>query len=142
MIVLDTNVLSEPFRMQPSAIVQTWLDAQSPQELYLCVPVLAEISYGVVRLPSGKRRDRLDNWLVRLEHEFFAGRILPVDPRAAHEFGRIVARREKMGRAIKPMDALIAAICICHSAKLATRDIADFEGLGLDLLNPFVADTL
>ena len=142
MIVLDTNVLSEPYRPQPNALVQKWLNAQPLSELYLCTPVLAELRYGIERLSSGKRRDGLDEWLTHLEKEFFADRILAVDQRAAHEFGRIVARRDRMGRPIKPMDALIAAISVCHSAAIATRDIEDFEGLGLDLLNPFTTATI
>jgi predicted nucleic acid-binding protein len=138
MILLDTNVLSEPYRPQPNTTVQKWLNAQTSRDLYLCTPVLAELRYGLERLPPGNRRLRLENWLRDLEEEYFLDRVLPFDQHAAHEFGRIMSRREKMGRPIMPMDALIAAVAICYAAAIATRDTADFEGLGLDLLNPFV----
>jgi predicted nucleic acid-binding protein len=141
MILLDTNVLSEPYRPNPNTIVQRWLNAQTSRDLYLCTPVLAELRYGFERLPSGSRRNRLENWLRDLEEEYFLDRVLPLDQRSAHEFGRIMTRREKMGRPIKPMDALIAAIAVCNAATIATRDTADFEGLGLDLLNPFGTGT-
>lgn len=140
MILLDTNVLSEPYRRHPDTTVQKWLNAQPSRDLYLCTPVLAELRYGLERLPSGSRRLRLENWLRDLEEEYFLDRVLPLDQRSAHEFGRIMSRRERMGRRIMPMDALIAAVAICYAASIATRDTADFEGLGIELLNPF-ADT-
>jgi len=141
MILLDTNVLSEPYRPRPNAAVQKWLNAQPSRDLYLCTPVLAKLRYGLERLPSGSRRYRLEDWLRNLEDEYFADRVLPFDQSAAHEFGRVMSRREKQGRPINAMDALIAGIAICHAATIATRDIADFEGLGLDLLNPFADST-
>jgi toxin FitB len=137
MILLDTNVVSEPHRAKPDAAVQSWLNAQNAQDLFLCTPVLAELRYGSERLPSGGRRNRLESWLRDLELKHFLDRILPFDQLAAHEFGRITFRREKVGHPINPMDALIAAIAISHAASVATRDIADFENLGIALINPF-----
>jgi toxin FitB len=137
MIVLDTNVVSEAFRKNPNAAVQAWLDAQVSVDLFLCTPVLAELRYGIERLPVGVRRTALEASLSNLEMELFDNRILPFDRASAHEFGRIVVRRNSRGRPIATMDALIAAIAISHRMMLATRDTADFAELGLKLVNPF-----
>jgi predicted nucleic acid-binding protein len=138
MILLDTNIVSEPYRSGPNHVVRAWLDAQPPEELFLCTPVLAELRYGVERLPAGTRRERLDLWVRQVEEEGFPGRVLPFDRNAAHEFGRVVARRNKLGRPVGPMDALIASIALAQGASIATRDVSDFEGVGLQLINPFV----
>jgi predicted nucleic acid-binding protein len=137
MIILDTNVVSEGWKPRPSIAVTSWLDAQVPQELYLCTPVLAELRYGVARLPSGKRRERIEAWLNRLESEIYRDRILPLDALAAAEFGRLAARRQQLGRRMEPMDALIAGIAAAQGASIATRDMTDFDGVGLELINPF-----
>ncbi len=139
MILLDTNVVSEPHRAKPDRAVQIWLNGQPAQDLFLCTPVLAELRYGLERLPTGARRNRLESWLQDLEQQHFADRILPFDQHAAHEFGRIMSRRERIGHPIKAMDALIAAIAVCHTAPIATRDVSDFADLGLELINPFQA---
>jgi toxin FitB len=137
MIVLDTNVVSEAFRKAPNATVRTWLDAQAPTDLFLCAPVLAELRYGIERLAPGARKTALEEMLLNVETELFDNRILSFDRTSAYEFGRILVRRNSMGRPMATMDALIAAIAISHRMALATRDIVDFSGLELDLINPF-----
>ena len=137
MIVLDTNVLSEAWRPQPNAAVLSWLQLQPPSLLFLCTPVLAELRYGVERLPAGGRRDRLKAAVDQVEADGYRDRILPLDTVAAAEFGRLAAKREKIGRRISTMDALIAAIALAQGAALATRDTDDFSDLGLDVINPF-----
>jgi toxin FitB len=137
MIVLDTNIISEAFRKAPSVAVRTWLDAQTPTDLFLCAPVLAELRYGVERLAAGARRTALEGLLLNVEAELFDNRILPFDRASAYEFGRILVRRNNMGRPMATMDALIAAIAMSHRMALATRDVLDFAGLELDLINPF-----
>jgi len=136
MIMLDTNVVSEPFRMRADSAVKLWLDRQQRRDLFLCAPVLAELHYGVERLPAGARRDRLADWVRQVEEEF-ADRTLAFDRTASHAFARIVVLRSRLGRAIAPMDALIAAIALTHDATLVTRDVDDFAGLDLDIINPF-----
>jgi toxin FitB len=140
MIVLDTNIISEAFRKAPSTAVRTWLDAQTPTDLFLCAPVLAELRFGVERLPVGAKRTALETLLLNVETELFDNRILPFDRASAYEFGRILVRRNSMGRPIATMDALIAAIAISHSMALATRDVVDFAELGIELINPFEPD--
>jgi predicted nucleic acid-binding protein len=139
MIVLDTNVVSEAWGSHPSAAVLGWLRLQPPNLLFLCTPVLAELRYGVERLPEGRRRDRLRASVDRVEAEGYRDRILPLDAAAAAEFGRLTVKREKVGRRISTMDALIAAITLTHGAVLATRDIEDFSDLGFEVINPFDA---
>lgn len=137
MILLDTNVLSEPVRKQPDQRVRAWLDAAAPESVFLCAPVLAEIRAGIERLPSGKNRERLERWCADVKTDVFMDRILSFDQRAAHAYGEIVALRERLGRIIKPIDAMIAAIARANGMALATRDAAEFAGLGLDVVNPF-----
>ncbi len=137
MIILDTNVISEAFGKSPNATVRAWLDAQTPTDLFLCSPVLAELRYGIERLASGARRTALEGMLSDVESELFENRILPFDQSSAHAFGPIMAQRNRAGRPMGTMDALIAAIAVAQDMAIATRDIADFTELGLDLINPF-----
>lgn len=137
MILLDTNIISEAFRITPSAKVRSWLDAQKSADLFLCAPVLAELRYGIERLAVGAPRAGLEDMLSRVESELFDSRIIPLDRASAYEFGRVQARRVSLGRPMSTMDALIAAIAISHRMAVATRDVADFADFGLDLINPF-----
>lgn len=141
MIILDTNVISEGFRTRPHPLVLHWLNEKSTFEFVLCTPVLAELRYGVERLPHGARRNVLDQFVTNAQSDLFGGEILDFDRVSAHEFGRVVAKRNRLGRPISQMDALIAAIAIANSASIATRDVDGFTGLGIDVMNPFEAIT-
>jgi predicted nucleic acid-binding protein len=138
MILLDTNVVSDSLRDTRDPRVHRWFNVQRRAELFLSAPVLAELRYGVERLPEGRRRKRLDEAIRDIETTF-AARILTLDRECAYAYGKVVAQRERRGRPIGILDGLIAAIAVVHGATLATRDIADFDHLGLDLINPFVA---
>jgi predicted nucleic acid-binding protein len=140
MILLDTNIVSELYRPQPSAFVLTWLDRQSRDILYLCTPVLAEMHFGVALLDSGPRKDRLRTTINRIENELYRDRILVFDAPSAAEYGRIAALRQKAGRIMGRLDGLIAAIALANNATLATRNTRDFTDLGLDVIDPFEAD--
>ena len=139
MILLDTNVVSEGWKPKPNSQVVAWLNAQPADSVYVCIPVFAELRFGVELLDPGPRKDRLQAWVDRLETEVYQGQILTLDLLAAHEFGRLAARLQKSGRRMDPMDAMIAAIALAHGMTLATRDTPDFADLGLDLINPFEA---
>jgi predicted nucleic acid-binding protein len=141
MIVIDTNVVSEITRDRPSRAVEAWFDSQVRDSLFLCVPVLAELRYGIERLPAGRRRDLLDQVILKIVEEGFPNRVLPVDREAAHEFGRILAKRDRLGRPIGAMDGLIAAVAVVHGAAIATRDVEDFSDLGIDIIDPFASTT-
>ncbi len=136
MILLDTNVVSEGLRPRPDPNVSQWLDAQRPADLFLSMPVIAELHYGTELLPAGTRRIHLELTIRRIE-EAFADRTLPFDRAAAHEYGRIIAYRDKLGRAAGTMDGLIAAIAKVHGARVATRDSRGFDDIGLEIVNPF-----
>ena len=137
MILLDTNVVSEHLRPRPVSVVLDWIDAQPAATLYICTPVLAELRFGAERLQAGRKQTRLRAAIDRIESDFFGGRILTFDAAAAAEYGRLTAKRERMGRRMELMDALIAAIALAQGANLATRDVADFADLGIEVVNPF-----
>jgi predicted nucleic acid-binding protein len=138
-ILLDTNVISEPYRSHPDSAVRKWLNTQVQRDLFLCTPVLAELHYGVELLPPGTRRKRLAEWVRYVEEEEFPDRILAFDRSAAREFARVATIQRRRGRAGGQMDVLIAAIALSHGAVLATRNVIHFADLGLDLINPFNA---
>ena len=137
MILLDTNIVSENFRPKPNRAVISWVDSQPAGSLYLCTPVLAELRFGLERLATGQRKDELQTAIDRVENDYFRGRILVLDVNAAAEYGRLVAKRQRIGRPIQQMDGLIAAIASINRLTLATRDTRDFADLGLDMVNPF-----
>lgn len=136
MIVIDTNVVSEMMRDHPSPVVLAWAEAAG--RLHATAITLAEIDYGIARLPSGRRRDRLAATATGVFADFEEV-ILPFDAPAARRYGDIVVGRERAGRSITTADAQIAAICANRNATLATRNIEDFEATGVSLINPWDA---
>lgn len=137
MIILDTNVLSEALKPKPSEPVMRWLAAQDAFNSFTTSITRAEILYGIERLPVGKRRIRLFSAISQMFAEKFASRILSFDAEAATWYARILARRESAGRPISQLDGMIAAIARSHDASLATRNRADFEGCGIQLIDPW-----
>jgi predicted nucleic acid-binding protein len=135
--LLDTNVVSEAVRPRPDAGVVEWLANLDEDRVFISVITLAEIRYGVDRLPEGRRRQRLDVWLTEELPRRFEGRILPIDAAVADAWGRIVARREALGRPIEPMDAFIAATTLAHDLTLVTRNPSDFEASVDSVFNPW-----
>lgn len=137
MIVLDTNVLSELMRLQPSAAVFAWVAGQPRASLYTTSVSKAEILYGIAALPEGQRRMALAAAAAAMFAEDFAGRVLSFDAEAAVDYAEIVASRRREGRPIEGFDAQIAATARVAGAKLATGDVADFAGCGVTLVNPW-----
>lgn len=137
MIVLDTNALSEPMRLAPESAVVAWFDGRAQSDLFTTSTVIAELAYGISRLPPGGRQQKLADSLDRIvTTEFLAG-ILVFDLAAAIECGMLMAAAERKGRPISFADAQIAAVCRVHDASLATRNAKDFAGLGIDVINPW-----
>lgn len=136
MIVLDTNVISESFDGRGDNRVFDWLDGQDIGDLYLTSITVAELVYGAELLPEGKRKQAFRSRIDDIVNEY-RGRRLAFGDEAAYIYGHISARRKNAGHAIETKDAQIAAICLFHGATLATRNIRDFEGLDLRLVNPF-----
>ena len=138
MIVLDTNVLSELLRVAPAPAVEVWLAAQNSADIYLTAISEAELRYGVAIMADGKRRKMLAEAVDGILREDFHGRILPFDSTAASEYARIGAERRTAGRPISAFDGQIAAIACVHGATVATRNVQDFEGCGITVINPWI----
>lgn len=137
MIILDTNVVSEPLRPAPDAAVLHWLDAQEPQTLYLTSVNLAELLAGVESLPAGRRRKALAHALSNKVLDLFGGRILAFDADAAAAFAAVGASARKQGNEMGFADCAIAAIAVANGFALATRNTRDFRGTGVKLLDPW-----
>ena len=137
MIVLDTNVVSELMLPRPNVGVVEWVAAQTASGLYLSTISEAELRYGIAILPAGRRRERLLGEIEGMLREDFAGRILPFDSNAAQAYAAIGAARRSAGHPISHADCQIAAIARSMEASVATRDVDDFEGCGIDVINPW-----
>ena len=139
MIILDTNVISELTRPVPDSGVIAWLDSQPAEETAVTAITVAELRYGVRRLPDGRRKAELSEAVSALVDTDFRGRVEAFDVLAAEQYADVVTIRERAGRPISTSDAQIAAICRVLNATLATRNTADFTGTGVDLINPWKA---
>lgn len=137
MIILDTNVISEPLKPQPDPAVADWLDAQDPRTLYLTTITVAEIRFAVACLPHGARREVLERGFASEALPLFADRILSFDQAAADAYGVLRARMRADGLAIGDIDALIAAVAASREFAVATRDTSPFEAAGVEVINPF-----
>ena len=135
--LLDTNVVSEWTKTRPNQGVIRWLADADEDQIFLSVVTIAELRHGVERLPMGKRRNRLDEWLRDDLVQRFESRILAVEVEIANLWGRVVARRDAKGRPINAMDALLAATAEHHSLTLVTRNSSDFEDTVELMLNPW-----
>ncbi|CZT34462.1 type II toxin-antitoxin system VapC family toxin [Rhizobium sp. 9140] len=137
MIILDTNVVSEPLRKMPSERVLSWLDAQPAARLYLTTITVAEIFAGMAIMPAGRRKDTLRTSLEHLVTTIFRDRILSFDMQAAREFAIISQKARESGTAIGLADAQIAAIAVATGFSVATRDVTPFAASGLNVINPW-----
>jgi hypothetical protein len=140
MIVLDTSVVSELMRPDPSPQVAAWVRARDRRELRTTVITLAEIRYGIARLPDGRRKQAL---LTAADEIFrsFEDQVLPVDAAAAEQYSVIAPTREQSRKTIPGFDALIAAVCRSRGAALATRILPDFGDTGVELVDPWAVVT-
>lgn len=137
MILLDTNVLSETLKPDPHPAVVSWLRGVQEATGITAVTV-AELSAGVAALPAGRRRDRLTADVEAVVEDFrSAESVMPFDTRAGWVYGQVVASRRSSGRPISALDAQIAAIALSSGARLATRNVKDFDGVGIELVDPW-----
>ena len=137
MILLDTNVLSALMRRAPEPAVVRWLDAQPAESIWTTSITAFEIRTGLERLPSGRRRRELEAAFTLLLEQDLEGRVQPFDMAAADAAGRIAARRQAEGRSVEIRDVQIAGIAAARRAPLATRNTRHFDGLGIDLVDPW-----
>jgi toxin FitB len=131
-IVLDTNVISELMRLQPEPRVLAWANGLDPEAVAITAMNEAEILHGLAR-----RKQQLQQSWDALATELFVGRIWPFTSEAAHWYGEMLQRREWLARTMATADAVIAATALAHGAPLATRNVADFSEIGLELINPW-----
>ena len=137
MIVLDTNIVSELIRPRPNPSVVDWVARQPGTSLFISAVTEAELRYGVEILPAGHRRERLAAEIESTLREDFSRRILPFDSAAARAYATIMADRRAAGRPISQADCQIAAIARSRGAPVATRNVADFAGCGIKVVNPW-----
>jgi len=137
MILLDTNVISELMKPSPDARVETWLAAQLPADCFISAVTEAELRYGVEILPPGQRRQQFEAALEGMLVQDFAGRIIAFDSAAAIAYAAVAIDRRRSGRPISQFDAQIAATARSVGATLATRNVADFQGCGISVVDPW-----
>jgi predicted nucleic acid-binding protein len=140
MILLDTNVVSEPLRREPEVRVIEWIDAQPMDTLFLSAITVAELRAGVALLPAGKRRSGLRDNLEKRVLPLFAGRVLPFDLACSQAYAALMAKARATGLAISTADGYIAAIACTNGFSVATRDTRPFEAAGATVINPWQAD--
>jgi toxin FitB len=137
MIVLDTNVVSGLMKDEPDPRLDRWLESQVPEDLFLAAPSVMELTFGVQILPAGKRKTQLQAKLDDQIGFLFVGRILPFDDDAAEICGYIMAMRRGFTPLMKVADMQIAATAVRNGFAVATRNVADFQHEGLQVINPW-----
>ena len=137
MILLDTNVISEPWKPVPDEAVIAWLDAQAVETLFISAITIAELRFGIAAMPSGRRqtilRDRLEGEV--LPH--FSGRILSFDLTTSQFYSELMARARASGKAIGTADGYIAATAVANGLTISTRDTSPFEAAEVKVINPW-----
>lgn len=139
MIVIDTNVISELWKIEPNSNVLAWIDAQAIETLYLSAVTVAELRYGLAAMPEGKRRTIYQERLEREVLPAFAGRVLAFDLDTSKTYAERMAKARAEGMAIARADGYIAATAAAHGLMVATRDTGPFEAAGLHVINPWEA---
>ena len=137
MLVLDTNMLSAMISAEPIRKVADWILDQPSEELFTAAVCQAEILSGISILPNGRRRAALEEAARAMFADDFHGRVLPFDTEAAAAYAEVFADRRKAGRPAGTVDLMLAAIARVRGASVVTRNVADFEGVGLTIINPW-----
>jgi len=136
-LLLDTNVLSEVTKPRPAEGVLNWLHGLDEDRTFISIVSIAEIRRGVALMDNGRKRDALDEWLTHDLPQRFDNRTIPVEGAVALAWGDLMALAKRSGRGLASMDGLIAATAIAHDLTLATRNSKDFEGFGIDIVDPW-----
>jgi toxin FitB len=136
-IVLDTNVISEPLKPRADPVVAAWVDGQPKETLYLCAPVLMEVLLGIMLLPDGRRKRNMMAALQALLASYFADRFLAFEREAAIAYAALASSASARGLSISVGDCQIAAIAAVHGFTVATRDTAPFRAAGVPVVNPW-----
>jgi len=136
-ILLDTNVVSELIRKAPDLAVTSWVSGHPLYDLFFSAVSEAELRYGATILPPGRRRDMLFLEIDAMLRDAFEDRVLPFDSDAARAYGNIAAVRRSAGRPVAPADCQIAAIAASRDMAVATRNVRDFEDMGIEIVDPW-----
>lgn len=137
MILLDTNVISEPLKPGSDPAVLAWIDAQTVETLFVSTITLAELRFGIAVMPDGKRKAGLREQLEERVVPLFSGRILSFDAECSMAYATIRSRARLDGKAIGAADGYIAAVAAVHGFMVATRDTSPFEAAGCEVINPW-----
>ena len=136
-ILLDTNVVSELIRKAPDPAVTSWVSDHPLYDLFFSAVSEAELRYGAAILPPGRRRDTLFLEIDAMLRDAFEDRVLPFDSEAARAYGNIAAVRRSAGRPVAPADCQIASIAASRDMAVATRNVRDFEDMGIEVVDPW-----
>ena len=137
MIMLDTNVISESLRPAPESRVLDWINTQAIETLYLSAISVAELRFGAALLPSGRRKDKLQNRLEDKLLPLFSGRILPLDVAVTKTYAELMSQARMAGQSISTADGYIGATAAANGMIIATRDTNPFAAAGLEVINPW-----
>ena len=137
MFLLDTNGVSELMRTSPDPAVEAWVGSHPVEDLFFSAVGESELRYGAAIMPAGRRRETLVSDIETMLDAAFENRVLPFDSGAARAYAGIAAARRRMGRPITQADCQIAAIARARGMAVATRNIRDFEDMGIDIFNPW-----
>jgi predicted nucleic acid-binding protein len=137
MIILDTNVVSEQIKSDPSEAVIRWAATVPSSQLFTTAVTEAEMLIGLEMMPQGRRRTVLADQIGQIFDRELSDKILPFDRGAARELSKLPLPRTRDGKPIINTDALIGAIALAHGAVVATRNVKDFRSLGIDVVNPW-----
>ena len=135
--LIDTNVISEFTKVEPNAKVVRWFEMIEPDILFVSVVTLGEIRLGIETMPESKRRSDLDRWLQQGVPIWFQSNLLPVTKSVADLWGRLTVAARRRGVQVDTADGLIAATAFEHGLSLVTRNVKDFDGLGIEVVNPW-----
>ena len=135
--LVDTNIPSELTRPQPDVRVAAFIQAAGRDNLFLSVMTIGEISKGIDLLPAGQKRTALQRWLEIDVRRWFGPRILPVTEAIAERWGHMAAAARMQGVTLAIVDGIIAATSIEYGLALVTRNVRDYEGIGVALVNPW-----
>ena len=138
MFLLDTNIVSELMRLSPNPGVESWIADRPADNLYFSAVGEAELLYGLAVMSAGRRRDKFTSEIDAMLREDFEGRILSFDSAAARSYADIAAARRFAGRPVAPADCQIAAIAHSRGLAVVTRNVRDFEDMGIDVINPWM----
>jgi len=135
--LLDTNIPSELIHSRPDPRVNAWVSAQDEMELYLSAITVGELRKGLTTMAPGKRRTDLEEWMANDLIPLFADRVLPVTRAIADHWGTLSGRRQLVGRPLGMADGLIAATALEHGLTIVTRNVRDYDNLGVTIFNPW-----